>query len=822
MASTIINGRYELLEHIGTGGMGSVYKAVDLLSKETIALKKLHIGSDIDRDELNIQMTNEFRILASLRHPNIINVLDYGFDDELRPFYTMELLENAQSITEYSRGASLEEKLVSIFESLQALRYLHHRRVIHCDVKPDNIQVVDGHVKLLDFGLALIRTTSGNIEGLTRGTVGYMAPEVLQFGITNETTDLYSLGIVLYEVIMGEHPFSVDNLGLLINEVLTRRPDVSDLDVSVELQGYVARLVEKESDLRYAKVPIALEEFIDASGLNVEYETAKIRQSFLESATFVGRQAELNQVRDGLHAAISGQGSTWLIGGESGVGKSRFIEEVRTAALVEGMLVFRSQATSDATALYQLWSNIFRGVALQAELTPREAGVLKLLVPDISNLLNMEVEALDLSNPQKAQQKLGQTVRSLLQRQQRPLLVILEDLHWSTSDIWMLKQAMSIIEDFPIMILGSYRYDERPDLPNALPSHHHIMLERFTSLEMQDLSISFLGKSLGSEPDLVDLLERETEGNVFFMVEVLRELASRAGQLNNIHEMTLPAQIFPGGIEEIINNRLSQLPESAFPLLRLAAVAGREINVDLLRHFIYGFYVDSWLSQCSAASVLEVQDNVWRFTHDKVRNGVLRQMDAEALRESHQRVALGIETLYPNDESRATELAAHWQVVGNISKELQYTVQAGQQAFYFGAFKDAIEHFERAADLVRQQSEISNEHGDIKFQLARTYQFIGDTRRAHDLFAESLSLSARAQHNRGVANAAYELGVLAYRDKTYHDAVEYLEQSLNTFEQEHNIAGEKKALNLLGGIYIEMGEEDKAVNCYERALNLGG
>ena len=106
---------------------------------------------------LRLTLAREFRLLSSLRHPNIISVLDYGFDDELRPYFTMELLERAESILRAAAAPTPDGKVDLLAQTLQALAYLHRRGVIHRDLKPGNVMVVDGRVKVLDFGVSTLR-----------------------------------------------------------------------------------------------------------------------------------------------------------------------------------------------------------------------------------------------------------------------------------------------------------------------------------------------------------------------------------------------------------------------------------------------------------------------------------------------------------------------------------------------------------------------------------------------------------------------------------------------------------------------------------------
>src|SRR5215831_12519163 len=144
--SPLIGNRYQIQDHIGKGGMGAVFLATDRLNGQSVALKRVLIPtsqlrfSTFSKDaDLFIALSQEFRLMASLRHPNIISVLDYGFDDERQPYYTMELLDNPQPPILAMMGQSNLAKIHLLIQVLQALSYLHRRGIIHRDLKPGNI-----------------------------------------------------------------------------------------------------------------------------------------------------------------------------------------------------------------------------------------------------------------------------------------------------------------------------------------------------------------------------------------------------------------------------------------------------------------------------------------------------------------------------------------------------------------------------------------------------------------------------------------------------------------------------------------------------------
>ena len=161
--------RYQLQETIGMGGMGVVYRAKDLLTDDMVAFKRVllphstnpHHSTTSDTLDYRLALADEFRTLATLRHPNIIAVLDYGFDEERKPFYTMELLQEAQNIVQYAQSTDEAGKVTLWIQMLHALAYLHRQGIIHRDIKPANVLVMpSGQVKLLDFGLATHRQSA--------------------------------------------------------------------------------------------------------------------------------------------------------------------------------------------------------------------------------------------------------------------------------------------------------------------------------------------------------------------------------------------------------------------------------------------------------------------------------------------------------------------------------------------------------------------------------------------------------------------------------------------------------------------------------------
>lgn len=708
MDTETINNRYILKSILGTGGMGAVYRAYDRLTGEEVALKqvttppvRLGFASRAGDENLHLALAQEFKTLSSLRHPHIVSVRDYGFDEQRQPFFTMDLLRDADTIIEAGQGQTLDTQVDLLIQLLQALAYLHRRGVLHRDLKPGNVLVVNGQVKVLDFGLSLITERSvADVTQSTTGTFAYMAPELFQGMPPSTRSDLYAVGVLAYEILAGQYPFNTDNMALLISQILTAPVDMDLLNVDDALVAVITRLLDRSAQERYQDANDTIKAFCAATGKDLPKETVSIRESFLQAAKFVGRDEEMESLTQALHEAMQGRGSTWLIGGESGVGKSRLCDEFRSVALVEGALVVRGQTLREGGSLYHIWRNPLRRLVITNEPDNDQSSILKSIVSDISNLVGREIPDAPPLDPQAAQIRLLRTTRDLFQTTPIPVVVILEDLQWAESNsLAVLDRLSKIVADTQLFILGNYRNDEAPNLPESIPGVRVLEIHRLTKESIADLTTSMLGPG-GRDARIIELMQRETEGNPFFLVETVRALAEEAGQLDQISQMTLPERVIAGGIQEIVHRRLSQVPSEYRHSLQLAAVAGREIDLDVMEKLSGDGTLDSWLNDLSEIAVFDVLAGQWRFAHDKLREGVIDEISEDSLTGMHRRVAEVIEETYPQNPEYAASLAYHWAGAKNPEKELEYSELAGQLAFQNYANEEAITYLNRALELL--------------------------------------------------------------------------------------------------------------------------
>ena len=271
----IIDGRYQLTRVVGSGGMATIYAAIDLRLDRQVAVKVMH--SHLAQDEQFVsRFIREAKAAASLSHPNIVAVLDQGWNQGGAPcvFIVMELIEGA-TLRDYliEQGSLSPERALSIITPVtSALAAAHKLGIIHRDIKPENILVSkEGRIKIADFGLArgaLLGNTMTAESSVILGSVSYLSPEQVQRGVADARSDIYSLGIVLFEILTGQKPYQgEDPVQVAIKHVNERVPAPSTLKpgLSVEIDQLVLSATDIDPDKRPRDAVVMLEKLRELS-----------------------------------------------------------------------------------------------------------------------------------------------------------------------------------------------------------------------------------------------------------------------------------------------------------------------------------------------------------------------------------------------------------------------------------------------------------------------------------------------------------------------------------------------------------------------------
>jgi serine/threonine-protein kinase len=276
LLGTLLSGRYRLEARVGAGGMSTVYKAQDTVLERPVAIKLMNREVAADSDQLE-RFKREARAVAQLSHPHIVTVIDYGEDDG-RPYIVLEYVggETLKQRIRRSGRLPVAEAVAYAIEIARALGCAHASHIVHRDVKPQNVLIDDeGTAKVTDFGIARTLDEEGlTAEGRVLGTTDYVSPEqALGHPVTGQS-DIYSLGIVLWEMLVGETPYPGDNqVAVAMRHVREPLPDVQERrdEVSAALGSVIDRATAKDLARRYATAEDLVGDLEDALAI----ETAR-------------------------------------------------------------------------------------------------------------------------------------------------------------------------------------------------------------------------------------------------------------------------------------------------------------------------------------------------------------------------------------------------------------------------------------------------------------------------------------------------------------------------------------------------------------------
>ena len=221
-------GRYEVIGELGQGAMGIVYKAKDPLIDRVVAIKTINLGLALDeKEEYESRFYQEAKAAGRLNHPNIVTIFDVGKSGDVA-YIAMELLEGRELRDIMNDGGLLpvEQVLDIVAQVAQGLAYAHEHEIVHRDVKPSNIMVIrDGHVKITDFGIARMASSAVRTQtGMVLGSPKYMSPEQVMGKALDQRSDIFSLGVMLYEMLTGQAPFNGENVNAIMYQTLNAVP----------------------------------------------------------------------------------------------------------------------------------------------------------------------------------------------------------------------------------------------------------------------------------------------------------------------------------------------------------------------------------------------------------------------------------------------------------------------------------------------------------------------------------------------------------------------------------------------------------------------
>ncbi len=796
---SLIHDRYSLESEIGRGGMAAVYRARDETLNRAVAVKVLSergLGT-----AGRARLVHEAQAAAQLNHPNIVTIHDVGEVDGT-PYIVMELVEGGSlhdrashpggdrashraSHPEGDRASHPEgdqppittTDLVRIARQIcTALEHAHAHGIVHRDLKPENVLLTaDGTAKLTDFGLALSIASRTTTEGVIAGTVFYLAPEQALGQPLDGRTDLYAVGVMLYELTAGRLPFAAEDPIAVVSQHLYTPvvpPSTYNDDIPAALETLILQLMAKRPEERPASaadVRRALES-IDLSPAKAGRAAPASMLERIARGHLVARERELHEARSLWQQAADGRSQVLLISGEPGVGKTRLTRELAAQAAVTGGTVLTGECYAEAGAPYAPISQIIQQ-AVDGR-SPGELGLPEFVLADLVTLAPLlrarhpDIPPNPPVDPQTEQQRLSESVVLLFSAlsSRGPVLLVLEDAHWADGGTLSLLRHLSRRShqpDLRLLTVMTYReveLDEARALNEVLLdlSREHlaarIKLTRLTRDQTGEMLAVLFQEEI--TPEFLDGIYRETEGNPFFVEEVCKALIEQGVLTREGGRWQRPSMAevqVPQSVRVAIQSRLAKLPEDAQEMLRRASILGREFDVDVLRR-VCDLDEDRLINSLEAAERAQLIEELHRpgeprsasprftFLHALIPHTLAEAVGGLRRQRIHRRVAEALEQLGADRlDELAPRIGRHFAEAGEWDKAAEYLLRAGDQAYRLYAYQEAIEDYEEALAVLRERKEHEREARTL-MKLGSLYHFIFDFPRSRRAYQEGFAV----------------------------------------------------------------------------------
>ena len=799
MIGTVLANRYTIVRELGRGGMGVVYLARDELLEREVAVKLL--AAHAMSPEAEERFRREARVVARMDHPGIVPLHDFVRHGD-SVFLVMPFVQGA------SLRRALAERSLSIDDVLEvgvrvadALDYSHRLGVVHRDVKPENIMVerdADGtlRVRVADFGIAAAefeeRVTK---DGVIVGTGAYLSPEQISEGDVDARTDVYALGVVLYECLAGHPPFAGTGTGLYYRITFSSpRSLASQRDgVDAVLDRIVLWCLEKLPARRPATARHLADALRDyraareapAGATRSAPDLAATAPPAATRSPFVGRDRERDDLVARLGLAASGESQFVVVAGETGIGKSRLLDELEAAARRRDVRVLHGRfLDSDRSFPYQGFNDVIQEHVLAATVDGSEPSdeladlwpELVELFPSLGEIPSMRTTRTSgvTASTGAARQAFAEptAVYELLARALvricagRPLVLLLEDLHASDVSVEALQYVVRRLSATPTLFVATYRTGET-DRSHPLARFLDAFRgdRRFLSMRLgplgrahQDEMVrALVGAPEVDETFLARLFEI-TEGNPYFTIELVRSLVDAGtahpradGTWALTSEITAVSGALPETIQQAVGERLARLGEAerevlatasalgrAFAFEDLEALAGERDDLDEAVDWLVeaGFFVEE----------REARGDRLAFANAIVRDVLYAGLSRRRRRALHRAMVTRLERRHganpdqalPDLVHHAASADVHEKAVGYALQLARRSLEAFSHETALRAAETALEHLERA-DVPGDALE-----AEARLRLAAARRGLGDAAGALDELDRAALAAGRA------------------------------------------------------------------------------
>jgi predicted ATPase/signal transduction histidine kinase len=744
---TVSLSGYQIGQVIYTGTRTIVYRGQRDSNNQRVVIKFLR-NTYPTFSEL-LQFRNQYTIAKNLNIPGIIR------PDCLEPYGNSYALVMADfggiSLREYSQTncLELEEILIIVLQLVQILHDLHQNRVIHKDIKPDNILIhpESKQVKLIDFSIAsLLPKETQEIKNPNQleGTLAYLAPE--QTGRMNRgidyRADFYAFGVTLFELLAGQLPFeSNDPMELVHSHIAKQPPSLTQFNIPKAIAQIVAKLMAKNAESRYQSalglqydLEICLHQLKETGKID-RFEIGKrdLCDRFNIPEKLYGRETEVQTLLDAFDRVATGSSELMLVAGFSGIGKTAVVNEVHKpivrqrgyfikgkfdqfnrnipfSAFVQAFRDLMGQLLSESDAQLQTWKNrILTALGDSGQ-------VIIDVIPELERIIGKQPPVPELSGT-AAQNRFNLLFPKFIQvfaTAQHPLVMFLDDLQWADSASLNLMQLLiGESQTGYLLAIGAYRDNEvSPVHPLMLTlgaiaktgaTVNTITLQPLNRSSLNQLVSETLNCPLPLAQPLTELVHQKTQGNPFFATQFLkalhqdeliifdRQVGHWQCDLVRVREAALTSDVV-----EFMATQLQKLPAQTQEILKLAACVGNQFDLKTLAIVSEQTEVDAAAALWKAlqAGLILPQSEVYKFYVDRETKEEFQSSQTVSYKFLHDRVQQAAYSLIPDDQKQTTHYHIGQLLIDKLSE-----VEQSEAIF------DIVNHINLSQSLLKQKDE---------------------------------------------------------------------------------------------------------------------
>ncbi len=716
-------GSYRIVRRLGEGGMGQVFEAIDTRNNQRVALKMLF---DVEPENV-YRLKREFRRMADIVHQNLVTLYELVVNNDLC-FFTMEYVPGVDFYTALTSSELYDEQPLrdALRQLVQGVHAIHRAHRVHRDLKPHNVLITpEGRVVILDFGLARdVRrgTLITNLNSFVQGTPAYMSPEQAAGQHATPASDWYAVGVMLYEVITGQLPFSGGVMEILLNKQYEDPIPIAahNLDIDRELESLVGALMSREPEERPGSQAI----LAWCSKRNTRRLLTGSQNTGLNVVLF-GRERHLKVLETAFEASTTGTAAWVDIHGASGTGRSALLEAFLAPLRgLEDVHVFESRCSERESMPFRALDGIVDGIAAKLrrlsraergailDSLDRELAALCQIFPVLSHALSDEDDPVERSvDASTARQLAFSGLKLLLQRlsQLGPTVLAIDDLHRGDVDsARLLVDVLSPPSAPALLVLCTYetRVAESSPILNELDHLRSVSSMRCTHYEVETGALDeqeaseLASRLMGVEPGApararARAIAKASGGNPMLVKELSRE--SARALFDHYGDNTSTIKLDPDVLlSELVDTLLRDLHPGSIELLRLVAVSRGLLELDVAGAALRdASELRTLITQLRGRRLLkpiEVKGRrAIKLYHQSFGRVIVDRIAPEERQAYH--ASLG-EALLERDLDEFERLAYHFSRSGELDRAAEYAAQGAQAAEQSLAF-------DRAADLYR-------------------------------------------------------------------------------------------------------------------------